>query len=80
MNALTGRKSARDRQRRIWHYVSGAPTASLREIAASCGIPLSLVAYHLRALEQLGYIEHDPMRARARRVVLPSMDGRVGRL
>lgn len=58
--------------RRVWAAVTLQPAASLREIAEAVGLKSATTAlYHLRKLEDLGYVVKEPGRGRARRVVVP---------
>ncbi|WP_043264046.1 ArsR family transcriptional regulator [Streptomyces sp. CT34] len=41
---------------------------TVREIAAAAGRSVSTVAYHLRALEQLGIVSHTPHHSRSYRL------------
>ncbi|MFE6737491.1 LexA family protein [Streptomyces tubercidicus] len=58
---------ARDRVERALRELTaetGRPP-TIREIASAVDRSASTVAYHLRALEQLGMVHHDPHRSRS---------------
>jgi DNA-binding MarR family transcriptional regulator len=61
--------------RQVWAVLTEDAQLPVREIAERAGCVTSTVTQALKVLKHAGYIEYRDTRHRARRVVVPLMDG-----